>query len=325
MPVLDEFYFDSCSCKNQIYVRQWIPDGEIAGIVQLCHGIGEYIERYDDLAQYLAERGYVVAGEDHLGHGRSAADHSELGYVGETEGWDLMVGDMRKLYERLRGMYGGKPHFILGHSMGSFLTRTYIIRYHDGPDGVILSGTGHQPKLLLHVAAAMAKFSVGKKGGSFHNSLLNSLAFGSYNKRIPQSSGEYDWLSRDTAVVKAYEEDPLCGPVPTSGLFYAMFNGLKEITSVNNIVRVNKDLPIYLYAGDADPVGGYGKGVRKTYDEYLRAGVKDVTLKLYEGARHECHNELCRADVYSDVLAWLEKHSLDHTAVNKNDTEQKIL
>lgn len=318
MPVLDEFYFDSCNCKDHIYVRQWIPDGEIVGVVQLCHGIGEHIARYDDFARFLAEHGYLVAGDDHLGHGRSISDITQLGYVGETDGWDMMVGDMRKLYERLHESYAGKPYFMLGHSMGSFLTRTYIIRYHDGPDGVILSGTGHQPKLMLSAAAAIAKQSVKKKGGGFHNSFINNMAFGSYNNKIPRSTGEYDWLSTDKAVVKAYEDDPLCGPVPTSGLFIAMFCGLKEITSINNIVRVNKDLPIYLYAGDADPVGNYGKGVRQTYDEYVKAGVKDLALKLYDGARHECHNEYCKDEVYSNVLEWIERKRTKDSSYEHN-------
>lgn len=310
MPVLDEFFFDSCNQRSKIYVRQWIPDGEILGIVQLCHGVGEHISRYDDLAQFLAKHGYVVAGNDHLGHGKSISDPSELGYVGETDGWDMMVADIRKLYERLRESYVDKPHFILGHSMGSFLTRTYIIRYHDGPDGVILSGTGHQPKLLLYAAVALAKYSVNKKGGNFHSSFINKMAFSGYNKRIADSSSEYDWLCSDKAVVSAYDEDPLCGVVPTSGLFYALFCGLKEITSMNNMVRVNKDLPIYLFSGYDDPVGNYGKGVQKTYDNYIKAGVKNVALKLYENARHECLNEFCKDEVYSNIFTWIENNRI---------------
>lgn len=307
MPVLSEFRIKSCNAKNNIYVRQWTPDGEPIGVVQICHGIGEHIRRYDDFMKYLAEHGYIVCGDDHLGHGMTIANSSELGCVGDKDGWDMMVGDMRKLYEHMHKEYPGLPYFNFGHSMGSFLTRSYIIRYHDGPDGVILSGTGHQPTAVLFIASTIAKRTISSKGGSHPSKFLNSLAFGSYNKKIPDSSSEFDWLSTDKAVVKAYDEDPLCGPVPTAGLFYAMFSGLKEITKFSNVQRVNKDMPLYLYAGCDDPVGNYGKGVERTYKDYVKAGIQDIKIKLYPGSRHECHNEFCKSDVYSDVLAWIEE------------------
>ena len=307
MPVLTEFRFKSCNCKNDIYVRQWSPDGEPVGVVQLCHGIAEYIERYDDLAKFLAGNGYVVVGDDHLGHGRSIANPEEAGYVGESGGWDMMVGDMRRLYEHMRKQYEGLPYFILGHSMGSFLTRTFIIRYHDGPDGVILSGTGTQPAATLAIAKGIANMRIKSKGGAFRSKMLNDMAFAGYNKKVENSTSDFDWLTSDKAVVKAYEDDPLCGFVPTVGLYSSMFSGLQEIEKFSNVQRVNKTLPIYIYSGGADPVGNYGKGVRQAYDAYVRAGVIDVSLKLYDGARHECHNDFCKDEVYKDVLAWLEK------------------
>lgn len=307
MPVLKEIFYDSCNLKNKIYVRLWKPDTEPVGVVQICHGIGEHIKRYDDFAKFLASHGYVVVGDDHLGHGASIADSSELGYVGELDGWDMMVADMRKLYERMHEMFPGLPYFIFGHSMGSFLARTYMIRYHDGPDGVILSGTGHQSKPTLMTAKLLARNIIKLKGANYRSKLLNNLAFGNYNRRIADSSNEYDWLATDKTVVRQYAEDPLCGGIPTGGLFYALFSGLSEITAFTNVMRVNKNLPIYLYAGDADPVGNYAKGVERTYDDYVKAGVADVSLKFYPGARHECHNEFCKSDVYNDVLTWLEE------------------
>lgn len=307
MPVLKEIFYDSCNSKNKIYARQWSPDSDPLGVVQICHGIGEHITRYDDFARFLALHGYVVVGNDHLGHGKSIADSSELGYVGDTDGWDLMIADIRKLYERMHEQYPGLPYFIFGHSMGSFLARTYIIRYHDGPDGVILSGTGHQNKVTLAVAKFLARSSMKLKGADHPSKFINNIAFGTYNKKIPNANSDYDWLSTDSAVVTAYDADPLCGTIPTAGLFNAMFSGISEITAIPNIMRVNKDLPIYLYSGDADPVGNYGKGVRRTYDDYVKVGITDVEMKLYPGARHECHNETCKNDVYNDVLAWLDK------------------
>lgn len=306
MPVLKEIFYDSCNFKNKIYVRIWEPDSEPVGVVQICHGIGEHIKRYDDFAKFLASHGYIVVGDDHLGHGLSVSDNTELGYVGEMSGWDMMIADMRKLYERMHEQYQGLPYFIFGHSMGSFLTRTYIIRYHDGPDGVILSGTGHQSKLTLGSAKFLARQIIKTRGANCRSKLLNNLAFGSFNRRIADSTSDNDWLSTDKSVVREYDNDPLCGGIPSAGLFYALSSGLSEITAMPNIMRVNKNLPIYLYAGDSDPVGNYGKGVEKTYEDYVNAGLTDLLLRLYPGARHESHNEFCKNDVYNDVLAWLE-------------------
>ena len=165
MPILNEFSFGSCDCKSTIYVRQWLPDFPPMGVLQICHGISEHIGRYDDFARFLASKGFVVAGEDHLGHGKSVSSPSNLGYFAEYGGWELVVGDMRKLYERLKEQYFSLPIFIYGHSMGSFLARTYIIRYHDGPDGVILSGTGQMSSIKLGAFLSVANGMIKRNGG----------------------------------------------------------------------------------------------------------------------------------------------------------------
>lgn len=307
MPILNEMHYDSCNFKNKIYVRIWKPDTEPVGIVQICHGLGEHICRYDDLANFLASNGYIVIGHDHLGHGKTINDSSEYGYVGDVEGWDLMLMDMRKLFEKTREEYPDLPHFIFGHSMGSFMSRAYIIRFHDGPDGVILSGTGEMGPVATAAGKGISRLIMKVKGADYRSEFLRKLGFGAYNKRIEDCKSDYDWLSRDSEVVKAYNEDPLCGGTSTAGLFYALIKGMKEIGSDLNYMRVNKDLPIYIYSGEADPVGDYGKAVRQTCDRYLKAGVKDVEFKLYPDMRHECHNELGRETVYNEILIWLEK------------------
>lgn len=310
MPILNEFTYSSCDRKNSIYVREWLPESAPAGVVLLAHGIAEHISRYDDFARFLAENGFVAAGMDHLGHGKSVSAPEHQGYFGEFGGWELVVGDMRKLYERMREQYFSLPVFMLGHSMGSFLTRTYIIRYHDGPDGAILVGTGQYSGVQLNAGLALANRIIKSKGASQKSKLLKDMAFFGYNARIKPVRTEFDWLSRDEAVVDAYLADPDCGFIPSAGLFRDMFTGIKYISSMKNLDRIKTTLPVYFLAGDADPVGDYGKGVVKAYNSFLKAGLADVSLKLYHGARHEILSEPNKAEVYADILAWLRAKCL---------------
>lgn len=310
MPILNEFTYSSCDRKNNIYVREWLPESSPVGVVQIAHGVAEHIERYDGFGRYLAENGFIVAGMDHLGHGKSVSNPEHQGYFGEFGGWELVVGDMRKLYERMREQHFGLPIFMLGHSMGSFLTRTYIIRYHDGPDGAIIVGTGQQSGLTVNGGLAVANRIIKSRGASHKSQFLNNMAFAGYNNRFKPNRTEFDWLSRDNDVVDAYIADPDCGYVASAGLFRDMLTGVKYITSMKNLDRINTDLPIYFLAGDADPVGDYGKGVVRAYNSFLKAGLTDVSLKLYHGARHEILNETNKAEVYADILAWLRSKCL---------------
>ena len=306
MPILNEFTFSSCDRKNNIYVREWLPDSTPVGMVQISHGVAEHIERYDDFARFLAENGFVVAGMDHLGHGKSVSNPEHQGYFGEFGGWELVVGDMRKLYERMREQHVGLPIYMLGHSMGSFLTRTYLIRYHDGPDGAIIVGTGQQGGLKVAGGLAIANHIIKTRGTSHKSQLLNDMAFAGYNSRYKPNRTEFDWLCRDPQVVDAYIADPNCGFVASAGLFRDLLTGVKYISSMKNLDRINKDLPIYFISGDEDPVGDYGKGVVKAYNSFLKAGLSDVSLKLYHGGRHEILNETNKAEVFADVLSWLQ-------------------
>lgn len=149
MPAMKEFYFPSSAGKNQIYVRMWVPDGDVRGTVQIAHGIAEYINRYDDFAQFLASNGFVVAGNDHLGHGKSMGSPENQGFFADSAGWDYVVADMEILHRTLKQEYPSVPAILFGHSMGSFLARTYIIKHPDDFDAAIISGTGHQSKLMV--------------------------------------------------------------------------------------------------------------------------------------------------------------------------------
>ena len=213
---------------------------------------------------------------------------------------------MRKLYERLREQYYSLPIFILGHSMGSFLTRTYIIRYHDGPDGAIISGTGQQNALTVNGGLALANLLIRRHGPAYKSQKFNDFAFAGYNSHYKPQHTAFDWLSRNEENVDRYIADPLSGYCASVGVFRDMLTGVKYISNAKNLARMNKDLPVYFISGDEDPVGEYGKGVLRAYNNFLSAGLTDVTLKLYHDDRHEILNELDRETVWSDVLSWLQ-------------------
>ncbi len=306
MPTFADFTFLSSNGKTNIRVRRCDPDATPRGIVQLAHGIAEHIERYDDFAFYLAQNGFVVVGNDHLGHGKSINDESELGFFAEEGGWEMAVKDMRILHDMLAEEFPDVPYFLFGHSMGSFLSRTYIIHHRSGLDGVILSGTGQQPKALVAGGKLLGKMEMKKKGAKYKSEMLNNIAFGKYNDGFDTPRTISDWLSRDEEVVDKYIEDPLCGYIPSTSLFYDMMCGIDFITTQRNVKRMKKDLPVYFMSGDADPVGENGKGVLRAYKSFLAAGMKDVAVKLYHEGRHEMLNELNKEEVYKDILNWLE-------------------
>lgn len=307
MANFSDFYFESSTVKNRIYVRQWTPDAEPRGIVQIEHGIAEHIERYDDFARFLADNGFIVVGDDHLGHGRSIAEGGEQGFFAENDGWDYVVRDIDKLHDIMHEKYPELPYIFFGHSMGSFLVRTYIIKHPEKPDAVIISGTGHQPLPMVLGGYAMASVAVKLHGAHKIGDTLNSIAFGSYNKGYDNARTEFDWLSRDTANVDKYIADPLCGFVPTVSLFRDMMGGIRFVTSQKNIDRMCQETPVYFMSGDADPVGENGKGVTRAYNAFCRAGLHDVKMRLYPGGRHELLNETNREEVYKDVLDWINE------------------
>ena len=306
MTSFKEFTFPSSNGKTNIYVRRFAPQQAPRGIVQIAHGIAEHSARYDGFASYLADKGFVVYTNDHLGHGKSINDESELGFFADNGGWEIAVEDMRKLSDIASKEYPGIPHFLFGHSMGSFLARTYIIYFRSGLDGVILSGTGQQPKALVLGGKLLSSIEIKKKGGKFRSEMLNNIAFGKYNDGFDTPRTISDWISRDEAEVDKYIEDPLCGYIPSAGLFHDMMCGIEFITKARNVQRMNKSLPVYFMSGDADPVGENGKGVLRAYKSFLAAGMKDVAVKLYHGGRHEMLNELNRDEVYKDILNWIE-------------------
>ena len=307
MPEFREFYYTSSTGRNQIRAKMCTPDATPKSVVQIAHGIAEHIDRYEDFMRFLAENGFVAVGNDHLGHGKSIARLEEQGIFAENNGWNYVVEDMKKLREQVREQFPNIPYVFFGHSMGSFLTRTFLILHPDLYDAAILSGTGHQSAALVNGGYLAAELMTKLKGPHASGQALNDMAFGSYCKRIENPRTPFDWLSRDNETVDKYIADPLCGFVCKTSLYRDMMGGLKFLTNQKNIDKMNKTLPIYFMSGAEDPVGDYGAGVETAYKAFCRASLKDVMIRLYPGGRHEMLNELNRDEVMQDILNWLNE------------------
>lgn len=307
MPKFADFYFDSSTGQNKIHALKCEPDGQVRAVIQIAHGIAEHIDRYRDFMAYLANNGFVVVGNDHLGHGKTITSEKDKGIFFPEDGWNHVVQDLVCLHDIMEAQYPDLKYVMFGHSMGSFLVRTYIVDYPDKYDMAIISGTGHQGKLIVNVGNKMAKKTIKKNGYASDGTKLNDLSMGSYLKKIENPRTPCDWLSRDTAQVDKYMADQLCGFTAKAGLYGDMLQGVKYVTNMSNISKIDPEKPIYFMSGSADPVGDYGKGVKKAYECFQKAGVQDVSMKLYDGGRHEMLNEINQDEVYKDILAWLNK------------------
>jgi len=309
MAKFHEFTFPSTDGEHQIWASLWLPDAEAPkAVVQIVHGISEYVNRYDHFARWLADRGYAVCGEDHLGHGRTGKQDSKFGFFARHDGWTLVTADVRSLRRQMGEQFPGIPYFLLGHSMGSFLTRTYLCRYPGEVSGAILSGTGQEPALIVGAGKLLANLIGLFKGYDSISPLVHSLSLGAYNKQFAPNRTTADWISRDEAVVDAYLADPFCQIMPTVGLYRDMLGGLQYIAGARALSQMDPSTPVYIYSGDQDPVGANGAGVKKVYGFFERHGTRDLSLKLYAQGRHEMHNEHNKEEVFADVLDWLERH-----------------
>ena len=292
----------------RVYAYRWLPDPEISvkGIVQIAHGMAEGAHRYERVANYLTDRGYIVYAHDHRGHGRTAKDLDDIGILAEKEGFKCLVKDLYSLTQLIKKENAQLPLFLLSHSMGSFVAQAYIMRYGKELDGVILSGTNGKQGFILDIGLWVAKQQVKKKGRNAKSPEMDKLIFGTYNKQFKPNRTSFDWLSRDEKEVDKYIEDPYCGSVFTAGFFEDFLTGLKYVGSLENKKTIPLDLPIYIFAGDKDPVGRNGKGIYDLVKDYEKVGIKNVTYKLYPEGRHEMFNEINRKEVMEDVVKWLD-------------------
>ncbi len=307
MTNLSEFTFLSSDGKTQLHGMLWEPEGvAVRAVLQICHGVAEHIARYDGFARALNEQGIVVAGHDHLGHGKSLPEGGTPVYFGEGNTWNTVVDDIYILHQRLKQRYPDVPLCIMGHSMGSFLTRTYLIRYPGTVKAAVIMGTGWQPQAAITGGLALANAIAAVSGENATSELVTELAFGSYNKLFAPNRTKVDWLSADESNVDDYIADPLCGADATVGLFRQMLHGIRFNQRQSHLRQMDREIPVLFVAGDKDPVGSCGKGVRQTYDAFRAAGMRDCTLKLYPGLRHEILNEKAyTADITKNIEAWL--------------------
>ena len=298
---MKEFYLDSCG-GGRLHCAIWTPEGEPKAVVQLIHGIAEHIGRYDEFARFLNAHGYVVAADDHMGHGGSV-ENGVKGYF--SGGWLSAVEDEKRLHDEIAAQYPVLPYFILGHSMGSFLLRTYLYTYPGTIDAAIISGTGWEPSAVIRAGLAACKLEQLRLGEKRTSPILTKLMFGSYNKPFAPVRTKDDWICSDPAVVDAYTADPLCGFDATIGLARDMLTGIEMNEMRENLLKMDKLLPLLFVSGGKDPVGGMSKGVLRCIDAFKRAGMRKITIRIYPEGRHEMLNEVNRNEVYQDILNWL--------------------
>lgn len=293
--------------ESRIY--RWEPEvgKQPVGIIQLVHGSCEHSRRYLDFAAFLTDNGYIVYSMDLRGHGLSVQSKEDLGYFAENNGWNKVVEDIYELTKFIKEKHNGLKLIMLGHSMGSFLARHYAAVYGRELNGMIATGTAHNPKLITKLGKFLAERDIRKNGSRNRNMTLNSMSYDSFSNQFKPIRTKQDWLTRDEAIVDKYRSDELCGFVFTSSAFRDMFDGLLFITDKNNVSKTPKNLPILLLSGDKDPVGGNGKMVLKAYDEYKKAGLTNIQMKLYKDMRHEILNEIGKEEVYEDILAWINR------------------
>jgi len=286
---------------HNIHLRIWHPDGEVAGIIQLLHGLGEHVARYERFTMAANARGFVVCAHDHRGHGGYDGD---AGYFADKDGWNLVVDDVHAAHEHIRVQFPKLPIVLLGHSMGSYVAQSFAMQYGAKLSGLLLSGSMWPQRAKLLPAMLIARFESLRLGKLGRSALLNKLGFGDFNRRFEPARTEMDWLSRDEREVDLYIADTLCGGPYTCGLWMDVLGALFGLGSDHALNRIPADLPILISGGSDDPVGGEDSMTRLTM-HYAQTGHQRLTMKLYPEGRHEMLNETNRDEVTSDWLDWI--------------------
>lgn len=301
--IKDRFEYSGGSLAYRIYEPEGEID-EIRAVVQISHGMCEYVGRYEEYARHLCSQGIVLAGNDHPGHGESAASEEDFGYFAKEKGVDLAVEGLKTMSELLLERYEDKPLILLGHSMGSFLCRIYLTKYSENLAGAIVMGTGG-PGAPTGAGIALASIIAGLRGDRHRSKLLRSIQQAGYLKRCGKGADRTDWLTRDRDVVEKYNNDKYCNYIFTVSGYRDLFRMLEAVSVEDWATKIPTDLPILLISGEDDPVGSYGKGVCAVAGALAHAGAQKLKTVLIPGARHEVLNETDRADTYALIDRWI--------------------
>ncbi len=292
----------------KIFVHKHTPKEKPKAAFVISHGMAEHSQRYDWFAEKLNEVNYIVYAHDHRGHGKTAGKIENLGFFSEQNGWQKVVDDIQQLISIVKEENPDIPVILFGQSMGSFLVRSYISKYGENINGVILSATAGSVGILANIGVLLTKIIIVFNSKRTLSPLMDKIIFGAYNKAFKPNRTKFDWLSRNEKIVDKYVEDPFCGTIFTIGFFKDLIIELESVNKFENVSKVPKDIPMYIYSGNKDPLSKNGKQILKVYDLYKKAGVKRIKMKLYSNARHELHNEINKEEVISDILYWINQN-----------------
>ncbi len=291
-----------------LHFYEWLPEAgkEITGVVQISHGMAEHALRYEDFASFLTDNGFAVYANDLRGHGKTAGDIENVGFVQPNIGWDKFVSDFGEIKLMLMERHQDKPYYIFGHSMGSLVIRKFLLGSNNSLNGAILSGSPENPGIIGNMGFLATKVLMLFNPANSPSPFMDNLSFGAFNKIFKPNRTKFDWLSRDNGQVDKYVADPYCGKVFSLGFFHELLRGINYVSKQKNIEKTPTDLPILIFSGEKDSVGNNGKSVAELMIRYKKSGLQNVTMKLYPDARHEMLNEINNKEVYQDILNWIK-------------------
>lgn len=293
----------TASDGHQIKVYDWQSpsDTPAKAVIQVLHGLGEHAARYDRFANACMANNLAVVAHDHRGHGK----HEDFGHFGDVDGWNNVIADVLQVRQHIAQQHAGLPVMLFGHSMGSYIAQSFVMRHGGNNAALILSATTLAPRPELWIGHAIAVLASSLSGRRRTSEMLNKMGVGKFNNGFQPSRTEFDWLSRDEDEVDRYIADPLCGGKYSNQLWSDLTGGILEVITSEAMASVRTNLPLLIMGGEQDPAGGQ-KGLTRLADAYRQTGHEKLTLKIYPGGRHEMLNETNRDEVTTDIIAWVE-------------------